>query len=685
MFKTIKKIFVKEIEQPRPPNTAFLMMPNSKVDYQRKVGAGLRSNVIMSPVQWVMRTFPESRLVIERTNADDEAEFIEHEMLDLIDKPNEFYTYETLIMATLLSWNTSGNAYWLKIRGNGNQVSELWYVPHWMITPKSEKNNPRSYIDYYEYKPVSEVYRYEVNDVVHFRFGLDPENIRLGLSPLNAVIREIYTDDEASNFSAAILRNMGVPGVVISPDAEMTIDTEAALEIKEKFKEMFSGDNRGEAMVMTGKTKIETFGFNPQQLKLGDIRDISEERVCAALGLPAAVVGFGSGLQQTKVGATMEALISLAWSGNLIPTQRILAKVLQNQLLTDYGDTEDLKVKFDNSEVLALGENKNDRIARLDMGVRSGWVKVSEARAAEGLPVEAEDEVYLRPFGFDELGSEGMGEPEKSIKKKDDDTKTLFEERIADTAQVVRPKRWQYRLARELEADAQYYLKRFRSGLIKKLTEINDVVRDAAVKFINSKQAESEIDADEIIENLDFIVIDNGLKELYKANYKRIMSATIKRVNGAMELGISLPDFRQNEILAEGGKRVGLLDMESGVRDNIYKVLEEGRTQGESVAQLARRLSDMDGFSAGRFNDVRTRAQLIARTEVGHAQNISAAETYKEGGVTHVLIMDSRKGSFDADCDSLNGAVVTLQEGMQLMRDEHPNGTRQMIAEPPPV
>jgi hypothetical protein len=45
----------------------------------------------------------------------------------------------------------------------------------------------------------------------------DPKNMRLGLSSLDGVIREIFMDLESSNFVASLLRNMGVPGVVISP------------------------------------------------------------------------------------------------------------------------------------------------------------------------------------------------------------------------------------------------------------------------------------------------------------------------------------------------------------------------------------------------------------------------------------------------------------------------------------
>lgn len=379
-------------------------IPRTKFDYAKEVGTGLGSNVIMSPVQWVMRTFPESPVSLSKTKADGQVEpVVTHPFLDLLNHPNDFYTYETMIMATMLSWSIAGNAYWLKVRNGIKGVIQLWYVPHWMITAKAHPTDTSIFIDHYEYNPNGQRFHVPIEDVVHFRFGLDPLNVRRGLSPLGAVLREVFTDDEASNYSASILRNMGVPGVIISPDNDEGIDEKTAIAVKEKFKQTFTGDRRGEAMIMTGKTKIESFGFDPKKLNLGDMRDISEERVTAALGIPAAVIGFGAGLQTTKVGATMNAMIRLAWTGNIIPSQRPISQTLQRQLLIDFDNDKSLTVGFDNSKVSALQEDKDAKVKRLTDGVRAGWATVADAREAEGLTVEDDHKVFLRPLNLVEV------------------------------------------------------------------------------------------------------------------------------------------------------------------------------------------------------------------------------------------------------------------------------------------
>ena len=71
------------------------------------------------------------------------------------------------------------------------------------------------------------------------------------------------------------------------------------------------------------------------------------------------------------------------------------------------------------------------------------------------------------------------------------------------------------------------------------------------------------------------------------------------------------------------------------------------------------------------------RARVIARTETAFATNVSIIEGAKAiTGIEQMMVLDARKGNTDELCESLNGAVVTIDEARQLAEDEHPNGTR---------
>lgn len=183
-------------------NWRFSLLPRTQYDYRAQVGDGYGSSVIMAPVKFIQRVFPEAPLQVKRTQGKEEEIISDHPMIQRVRHPNGFYSGNALWKATIGCWILNGNAYWLKIRNRHTEVLELWWIPPWLITPKWPKDG-NVFISHYEYKPgAGEATEIQVSEVVHFRNGLDPRNPRVGMSDLHSVIREVFTDDEASNFTA---------------------------------------------------------------------------------------------------------------------------------------------------------------------------------------------------------------------------------------------------------------------------------------------------------------------------------------------------------------------------------------------------------------------------------------------------------------------------------------------------
>lgn len=369
--------------------------PGSAVDYQQAVGDGTGSSTVAAPLLWIARSFPEAPPTLWR-QLDDGTEQVErrHRMLELLQRPNRFYTGPILWMATTTDWVVDGNAYWLKLRSGDGRPVEVWWAPSWMIEPKGDADN---YISHYEYKVNDETLLLRPEDVVHFRNGLDSGDPRKGSSPLKSVLREVYTDDEAASFTASLLKNMGVPGLIISPESGVSLDEGDAEAVKAYVTERFGGDRRGEPMVMTGATQVAQFGFSPEQLLLRELRRIPEERVTAVTGVPAIVAGLGAGLERSTFSNMAEAR-EAAYESGIIPMQRILAEDVRFQLLTDFeDDVYTLRFGFDLSKVRVLQEDLYRQAQRHDLAIRGGWEMVSEGRRGLGLEVDdGRDRVFLR-------------------------------------------------------------------------------------------------------------------------------------------------------------------------------------------------------------------------------------------------------------------------------------------------
>lgn len=660
-------------------------MPRSHFNYAREVGSGLQSSVLTATVFWIMRRFAESKIIIER---DDEEE-IEHPLLDLLAKPNPFYGGRAMRMGLALSYVMDGNAYLIKVRDRQLRPVQLWYVPHWFMEPHWPEADDTVFVDYYSYYVNGREIKVPVEDVVHVRFGVDPVNVRKGLAALKALYREVFTDDEAANFTAALLRNFGVPGLLISPDSDDAIvDDATPKEVKAFFRERFSGDNRGEPLVMKSKTRVEQFGFDPKALDLGRLRQIPEERVTAVLGVPAAVVGFGTGLEQTKVGATMKELRESAYEDCIIPMQNAFADEYDRALMVEFEpDTKGVHVAYDVSDVRVLQEDENKKAERVTGLVAGTLITVAEARRELGYEVKPEHEVYLQKvnvFLVPDLTTEAEPEPvnpgqgpEPPIPPDETPAQPQPKNGHRLSGRLVLPSGLKADFRRLAVALLRSWLtlsSGWEKELVREFTRLGADVR-RAFESIKSLNVETKVDADEALADEVSRQIAPDAYVKYQPHYLRVAEATFQTIQELTDLGVNLSDEVAQGIIARGGTRRGLIDLRRQVKDAVYKALKEGRAIGEGPAQLAKRIEDLAG--AGPWSTKEIRARVISRTETKYAQNVSSIRAYETTpGITAVQVIDAQLGETDEECMTLDGQVVTFEEADVLANEEHANGTR---------
>jgi HK97 family phage portal protein len=367
------------------------------VDYAAAVGDGRGSSILMACVLWMARAYPEAPLRVQRRKADGTLEVVrDHPMIVLLANPNPYYSGVLLWMALLADWMLSGNAYLLKVRSGAGRVIELYWIPSWMIEP-TWPTDGSAYISGYLYRPDGKAITYAFDDVVHIRYGLDPLNTRKGLSPLASLFREVFTDEEAAAFTAALLRNMGVPGLIISPaSSDVELTKEDAEDIKLQASQRYGGDNRGATMTVSAPMSVASYGFNPQQMDLKALRRIPEERISAIFGTPAVVVGLGAGLDRSTFANFSEAR-EAAYESNIIPTQRLMAAELTSQLLPDFSDPGQYEVDHDLSKVRVLQVDENDLHSRIRQDVQVGLLTLNQARELLGWDQMDGGDVLLIP------------------------------------------------------------------------------------------------------------------------------------------------------------------------------------------------------------------------------------------------------------------------------------------------
>lgn len=652
------------------------LMRRTRFDYRKEVGDFLDTSVVMAPVQWVQRALPEARLTVRKRTADRKvAELLDHPMLALIQRPNPFYADIVLWWGVVLSLILDGNAYWMIVRNAAGRPVELWYIPHWMLEPKWPDGGTE-FISHYRYSPGGGSPAVDVDpmDIVHFRYGINPRNMRKGLAPIDSTIREIFMDIESSNFVAALLRNMGVPGIVISPKGGAMPTPQDVEATKTYIQSQFGGDGRGKPLVLGAPTDVQAFGFNPQQMNMTEARDIAEERVCAAIGIPAAVVGFGAGLQQTQVGATMKSMSKQAWQNGVVPLLLLIADELKRSLLSQFPATDGQEVVFDTSEVLALQEDEAEQTNLWDTRVKGGWAQVYEAREACGLDADDSHRIYLRQISVIEVPADGVRpdpiDAAKAVGSKSGDERRASQaayRRGAAFALIVQ------RQERGLQAI-------FEKPLIAFFGKFGRAASDSALSLLKAELGKArgaksdELIVDTILDQLGIPRWASELRQLYEAHYLEVAKSLADAAERA-GLGASMPDRVAQSIIAAGGRRAGIIDMKGQTRSALFEALAEGRAAGEGAEQLAARIYPQ--VEGGPWQSAETRARVIARTETKYAQNISTIERAKAGGVQRFIVFDGRLGPGRSLLSHMarDGSIVTAEAAAAIAEAEHPNGT----------
>lgn len=664
-------------------------LARTRFDFKKEVGDGIDASVVMAPVQFIQRSFPEAPLKVFRLRPE-RVEAEGHPLTNLVARPNGSYSDIALWSATLLSYLVDGNAYWMKVRNGLGRPVELWYVPHWTLEPKWPADGS-AFISHYEYTPGGGARPEDINpsDIVHFRHGVDPRNLRKGLSPLHGAIREIFMDLESSNFVASLLRNMGVPGLVVSPDGAAQAGPDDVEAVKKWLQQSFGGDRRGQPLVMGAPTKVSQFGFDPKAMDLSVSRDVAEERVCASLGIPAAIVGFGAGLQQTKVGATMEELRRLAWTNGIIPVQRALADELGRSLLPDFEkDPAGFELMFDSSAVVALTEDLVKKVTAWDTMVRGGWAEVAEAREAVGLDVDETHRIYLRPVSMFEVPAgqapiDRTAEPEQAAAAAEESKRIKAARRTLAQARYVaaleRMERglaqaMQRRLKPVFEALGEAAADAARPLVEEDLAQRGPTGEAAAQAGEAKASPEDEILAGRILEQLELPFHETAFRRVYEAHYLQV-AERVAEAGELLGLAADLPDPVARAVVAAGGRRAGLVDLNLQSRQALFDSLAEGRAAGEGVDALVTRIRD--GVASGPWTNSETRARTIARTETKYAQNVSTMARARHEGVQRFIVFDGRLGPGRSTPSHIarDGSIVSADEAEVMAAEEHPNGT----------
>lgn len=373
----------------------------SNVDFVAEAGDVSLNSAVGAVLGWMCDEVCKAQIQVVRTMADGSEEPVfNHPLVTFIENPNPYQSYAEISTAIYRDYVVDGNAYVLLVEGLGADLVEYWHIPTSRIQPRWPLDGSQ-FIGWYDVivdgipRPVP------VESIVHFRDGKDPTNERLGLSRLKAGLRAVSSHNQAEAYTFALLKNMGMPGLLFSAtDPTHEFGEDAVKRLKGTARAGWGGDKRFEPMVLDMPVKVDTMGFSPEQLRLEKLPAFNEATICALIGVSPMVVSLPSAALHNTYANAADARVG-AWS-RLQAIQRSIGMTLTRQLLPRFqsGNAKSLKVCWDYSKVDALTEDADKRAARAREGYTVGILYKSEARElGYGLESELADELYVNGVG----------------------------------------------------------------------------------------------------------------------------------------------------------------------------------------------------------------------------------------------------------------------------------------------
>jgi HK97 family phage portal protein len=407
-------------------------LPSSNRDWVAEAGDLSLNSIVAICTRWYLTNFSQVAFQVN-SKISGQKEVQMNDITELLRDPMNGNIPPSIVWGNYIQdYLLLGNAYIRKIRGIGNSVIALEYLPADMVRPVGDS---KIATQYYIYTVTGAEYKIEKQDIIHWRFGRSTTDIRLGLSPVTSVLKQIATDNQASTTAYGLIKNGALPSMIIGPDANdnsVDISPDDAKTIKRRLREDFASDNAGGIAVLSGAYKMERVSFSPSELDLSSLTRICEERIPAALGLNAMVLGLGAGLAHSTY-SNFEQSCQQAWQDGMLPMLDSLCEILTIMLLPEFNPKSGDYVDYDVSDVRALAEDVYANSDRSALLYEKGVISRAEAKRMINLePLPEDEEVYynsvslstpdvIKSISFKYFPTEGMKEAAKrALKWKDE-------------------------------------------------------------------------------------------------------------------------------------------------------------------------------------------------------------------------------------------------------------------------
>jgi HK97 family phage portal protein len=554
-------------------------------------------------------------------------------------------------------------------------------------------NRGRGRFDW-EYRIPGQVERLKLRseDVIVFLWADTPDGSPYGLPPLATAVRDVAILDKLTQFVGNLLDTGGVPMWMLIPKAlpGQKLNEEEITDLERRFQRRRGGiDRRGFPWIADGFDPPHKLSLDPEELAMQALRDLSELAIVQAFGVPASKAGIRVGLEHISENATASVEDGAFYRDTIVPLWSRFDDALTTGLLPEFEPPDStIQLNFDDSEVDALQEDRNDKAQKLALpGFAGGLLSNHMAMRELGITVpEGLPEYYLRSISVEAIPADDP------LQLTTTTTTTTAPPQLPQTTPP--PQLAAVRILQLGSGPAERLAKRKAIGAANKRLIANVAeAREPSIKRFLREQASriAETAAAPLgvvlarsnghaphryaVADVDWDAEAEQLEKVLRLLYQLAASTAFDAASDAVGVGIDfdLANPRVQDVLDRLALRV--VDITQQTRDVIADVVTKGEQAGKSITEIADDIRASTGFSEAR-------AARIARTEsmlsFGHASTLA----YRESGVVdRIQCWDNGEHTDDygaedgLSCAARDGLIDTLDSADLHLRSEHPNGS----------
>jgi len=634
--------------------------------FSNLVTEGYHANPTVFACQLVLAlTFPEPELWDWELGDNGEYEKRANSPLRaLMAKPNPDMGEAELWKYAVTYCALGGNVYLWKQRARNGRVIALWPFHDGHMSPVPGQTTANGIVSHYvldvgDGNPTA----IPKGDIVHWKWMIDPQQPYRGMGALVAAAGSVDLRNELRGYVFSLLRNNATPPIVIGLAEGDDFDEDKAQRLREQWRAIYGGSNRGLPAFLEYGMRIEKLGFNLNELSFENLQNSPDADICMGYHIHPSVIGALVGLRYSTYSNFEEARRALT-EQTLIPLWRSFASEMQQSFVDERDFGRHVRFAFDLGQVRALSENQDALSQRKLNEWNASLITRAEFRRALGYTTTDADNVYRESLTAmlvpASLKSARLLLNQKSISR-------AQRARMRDFASALRHVR--SKIEPDMERELDSYFERLGDNIADRVTKL---AGGAAGTDPSTERKQLTIG----MENMLFTPEDEQeLVELLEKYFIKIAMNSWEIINFILEVEskFDLTDPAVTSALAKAGNQVRAITQTT--REELRAVLQYGNENGWSIQDLVTGDEFQPGIRDIITETYRGRAETVARTELGRAQNDVTRGRYADAGVQHVMVLDNGFENSHWFCKIVDGNVVTM-DWMERNLLQHPRCVR---------